>query len=102
VIPRWFLALSIRLAGRVLYPRLRTSAKLGFVFWESIVAFGSAEAFIAAFRQKPEKDLIEALQTQVFDVAKYVLVPKYRNVSYCLWALLIGAVLAAFAIIAKA
>jgi len=72
------------------------------VFWGSIVAFGSAEAFIAAFRQKSEKDLNEALQSQVFDVAKYVLVPKYRNVSYCLWALLIGAVLAAFAIIAKA
>ena len=66
------------------------------------MAFGSAEAFIAAFRQKSDKDLNEALQSQVFDVAKYVLVPKYRNASYCLWALLIGAVLAAFAIIAKA
>jgi hypothetical protein len=101
VIAGLFLSLSILLAGRVVYPRLRTSAKPGFIFWGGIAAFGSCEAWMTAFRQKSEKDLNEILQGQVFDVAKYVLIRKYDNVRYCLRMLLIGAALAGLALIAK-
>jgi hypothetical protein len=54
-----------------------------------------------AFRANTEQDLDGKLQKQVFEVSKYVLVPKYRNVSLCLSALLIGAILTAVALAAK-
>lgn len=95
------LSVSIFLAGFVVYPRLKTSGKTGFIFWGGIAAFGSVAEFKAAFRAKTEKDLNEELQGQVFDVAKYVLIPKYRNVSYCLRALVIGAALASVALLVK-
>ena len=95
------LSASILLAGFVVYPRLKSSEKKGFIFWGGIAAFGSAAEFKAAFRANTDKDLDEELQKQIFDVAKHVLVPKYRNVSLCLWALVIGAALAATALMLK-
>jgi len=95
------LSASIMLAGFVVYPRLKSSDKRGFIFWGGIAAFGSAADFKAAFRASTELGLDEELQKQVFDVSRFVLVPKYRNVSLCLWALLIGAILTAVALSLK-
>jgi hypothetical protein len=95
------LCTSIFLAGLVVYPRLKSTTKTGFIFWGSIAAFGSVSEFRAAFRASTEKDLGDGLQGQVFDVAKYVLIPKYRGASRCLRALVIGAILAGVALILK-
>ena len=95
------LCIAIALAVRVVYPRLRHSKNAGVVFWEAIAAFGTKARFRAAFCAKTDEDLIEALQQQVFDVAKWVLVPKYRNVSLCLWALILGGILAGTALLFK-
>jgi hypothetical protein len=92
---------AIFLSVLVVYPRLRRSKKIGFIFWESIAAFGSAAKYRAAFRDKNEDELSEALQQQIFDVAKFVLVPKYRRVSLCLSALVIGAMLSGVALLYK-
>ena len=95
------LCVSIGLAVHIVYPRLKRTGKTGFIFWGGIAAYDSGEKFKAAFRANSETDLNEALQGQVFDVAKYVLVPKYKNVSHCLRTLVIGASFAGLALLAK-
>jgi hypothetical protein len=95
------LCVAIFSAVRVVYPRLRHSRKRGLIFWEAIAAFGTTANFKTAFREKTDDDLTEALQHQVFDVAKLVLVPKYRNVSLCLLALMLGSALAGTALLFK-
>ena len=90
-----FLVVSIGLAMRTVYPRLKSSQQHGFIYWGNISAFGDVARFGEGFKAQSAETLNDHLMRQAFDVSKHVCVPKYRTVSWCLIMLMFGACLAA-------
>lgn len=91
----------IVLAICVVYPRLKWHGRPGFIFWRAVAAHCNAEHFAKAFSSEIQEILTQELAGQVFTVSKYVCMPKYRNVSYCLLCLGAGALFAVLALLAK-
>jgi len=90
-----FLSVSITLAMRTIYPRLRSSQRMGFIYWGNIAAFRDVEAFQSSFNWQSADTLNDHLMRQAFDISKHVCIPKYKTVSWCLITLMLGMLLAA-------
>ncbi len=95
------LAASILFALGTVYPRLKSSGERGFIFWANIAAFTNLAELTTAFEAQTAKTLNAQLLRQNYDVSRYVCIPKYRNVSWCIITLLIGGCLTAGALIAQ-
>lgn len=90
---------AILLAIGTVFPRLRSTQAKGFVFWSSITAYGSFELLRTSFQAQSADSLSDHLLHHVFDIATEVCVPKFRTVSWCVWALVAGSFLAAAALL---
>ena len=90
------LATSILFALRAVYPRR------GYIFWSNIAAFTNVAELTTSFEAQTTKTLNAQLLRQNHDVSRYVCIPKYRNVSWCIITLLIGGLLTVGALLTEA
>jgi hypothetical protein len=84
------LIVSILLSTSTVLPRLRSTQSKGFVFWGGIASYGSLENLRTSFHAQSTHTLNDQMLHHVFDIATKVCVPKYRAVSLCIWALVLG------------
>lgn len=92
------LIMSIVLVAVAVAPRLRSSDRKGFIFWENIAAHENAEALKAAYDAQDADGLDDHLLRHVFELSKNVCTPKFRYVSLSVWALCIGGLLGCVAL----
>ena len=90
-----FLVVSILLAIWTVLPRLRSTQSKGYIYWGNIAAHGKVELLQTSFHSQSARTLNDHLLHHVFDISSKVCIPKYRAVSFCIWALVIGSFLAA-------
>ena len=83
------LAAAVVLAVWAIRPRLTNNQPTGFVFWDSIRAFGSAQAFWNALHAQNKSRLEEHLSEHLFTLAG-VCHRKYFWASLSIWAALLG------------
>ena len=87
-------------AALVVLPRLTSQQPQGFIFWQSILAFKSADGFCQAYGARREAQLAEHLARHLYDLAS-VADRKYFWVGLSVWSALGGSILAATAILLK-
>ena len=93
-----FLIASIVLAVWTVLPRLRSTQSKGFVYWGAIANHGTVELLQTSFHSQSARTLNDHLLHHVFDISKKVCLPKYRAVTLCIWAVVIGGFLSAAAL----
>jgi hypothetical protein len=96
-----FLLASVALAIWAVLPRLGSTQSKGFIYWDSIAAHGNIERLQNAFNKQPPRTLNDHLLHHVFDISTKVCIPKYRAIAFCIWALCIGSLLAAAALVSQ-
>jgi hypothetical protein len=96
-----FLALgaSVLTAAWSMRPRIVRVHNSGFIFWESVLAHGSADAFVRSLNGQTRQQLLDHLSTQIYIVSlvcsrKFVWVA--RSIQLCLAGALLAAVVLAF------
>ena len=96
-----FLALgsSVLTAAWSMRPRLVRVHNTGFIFWESVLAHGSADAFVRALNGQNRQQLLDHLSTQIYHVSlvcsrKFVWVA--RSIMLCLTGALLAALVLVF------
>ncbi|HEX8903844.1 MAG TPA: Pycsar system effector family protein [Longimicrobiaceae bacterium] len=91
-----FLALggSVVTAAWSIRPRLVRVHQSGFIFWESVLAHGSADAFVRALNGQSRQELLDHLATQIYYVS-LVCSRKFLWVARSIQLCLVGALLAA-------
>lgn len=93
------LFVSVALAIWTVLPRLRSTQSKGFIYWGSIAAHGKVDLLQTSFHSQSALTLNDHLLHHVFDISSRVCIPKYRFVSLCIWALMIGGFVAAAALV---
>jgi len=96
-----FLALgaAVLTAAWSMRPRLVRVHTTGFIFWESVLAHGSADAFVKALNGQSRQQLLDHLSTQIYHVSlvcsrKFLWVA--RSIQLCLAGALLAAVVLVF------
>jgi hypothetical protein len=94
------LGASVLSAAWSIRPRLVRVHTTGFIFWESVLAHGSADAFVRALNTLSRKQLLDHLSAQIYHVSlvcsrKFVWVA--RSIQLCL----LGALLAAMVLLGR-
>jgi len=88
------LILAAAIAAWSILPRLWSRQRIGFVFWESILAHGSADSFWTQLRGQSSEALVEHLAHHLFAIAG-VCRRKYTLVSISLWIAGVGGLVGA-------
>jgi hypothetical protein len=91
----FLLTLAVILSAWAIRPRLRTTQKTGFIFWDSIRNHGPVGTFIQEFDSKTDGQLRDHILHHVRDLSN-VCHSKYFWVARSLWVAVIGALLAGF------
>lgn len=86
------LAASVLTAAWSIRPRLVRTHERGFIFWESVRAHGSPQAFVRAVNSRTRQELLDHLSTQIFHVSG-VCSAKFGLVSRAITLALIGGLL---------
>jgi hypothetical protein len=95
----FLLCASVALGVWTVLPRLRGTPESGtpekgFIFWKDIADHGSFTELQESFHSHTARQLNDRLLKHVWVLSKHVLIPKYRAVLGCIWALALGAFLA--------
>jgi hypothetical protein len=85
---------SVLAAAWTMRPRLVRNFATGYVFWESILAHGSAADFVADLNKRSRAELLDHLAVQLYAVSG-ILSAKFRWVGRAVILCLAGALLAA-------
>lgn len=80
-------------------PRLVRNFAAGYVFWESILAHGSSQAFVQELNRRTRRELLDHLAVQIFSVSA-VASTKFRWVGRATLLCMTGAVLGAIVLVA--
>jgi hypothetical protein len=81
-------------------PRLVRNFSAGYVFWESILAHGSSQAFVAELNRRSRRELLDHLAVQIYSVSA-VASTKFRWVARAMMLCMAGAVLGAIVLVAR-
>lgn len=95
------LIVSIVLVIVTVTPRLRSSDRKGFIYWQSIAAHADVESLKLAYEAQSADKLDDYLLRHLFELSKNVCIPKYRCVSLSIWALGFGCVSGSIALILR-
>ena len=79
-------------------PRLVRVHTTGFIFWESVLAHGSADAFVRALNGQSRQQLLDHLCAQIYHVS-LVCSRKFLWVARSIQLCLVGALLAAVVLV---
>lgn len=85
---------SVFTAAWSMRPRLVRNFSRGFIFWESVLAHGSRDAFVRALNGQSRDELLDHLAGQIYSVS-LVCSTKFRWVSRSILLCLAGGILAA-------
>jgi hypothetical protein len=85
---------SVMTAAWSIRPRLVRVHTTGFIFWESVLAHGSADAFVRALNGQTRQQLLDHLCAQIYHVS-LVCSRKFLWVARSIQLCLVGALLAA-------
>ena len=94
------LVAAIAASGWAVRPRLWTKQKPGVIFWESIVAHRSSDAFWGNLRLTDDLARTEHVARHIYDLGG-VCRAKYRLAAIGLWLAILGGVLAALVMLSK-
>src|SRR6185369_1361010 len=61
-----FLGGAVLSAAWSIRPRLVRNFSAGYVFWESILAHGSSQAFVSELNRRTRRELLDHLAVQIF------------------------------------
>jgi hypothetical protein len=93
-----FLGASVLTAAWSMRPRLVRVHTTGFIFWESVLAHGSADTFVRSLNGQSRQQLLDHLATQIYHVS-LVCSRKFLWVARSIQLCLAGAMLAAIVLI---
>jgi len=79
-------------------PRLVRNFSAGYVFWESILAHGSSQAFVQELNRRTRRELLDHLAVQIYSVSA-VASTKFRWVGRATLLCMAGAVLGAIVLV---
>jgi pycsar effector protein len=91
---------SVLTAAWSIRPRLVRVHSTGFIFWESVLAHGSADAFVRAVNGQSRQQLLDHLAAQIY-VVSLVCSRKFQWVARSITLCLTGALLAALVLASR-
>jgi len=94
------LGAAVLAAAWSIRPRLVRNFSAGYVFWESILAHGSSQAFVQELNRRSRRELLDHLGVQIYSVSA-VASAKFRWVARAMVLCMTGAVLGAIVLIAR-
>jgi hypothetical protein len=86
------LGASVLLSAWSMRPRLVRNYSTGFIFWESILAHGSAEAYVRQLNRQSRRQLLDHLAVQIYNVSG-VASTKFKWVGRAVIMSMVGALL---------
>ncbi|HET7229091.1 MAG TPA: Pycsar system effector family protein [Longimicrobium sp.] len=89
---------SVLTASWSMRPRMARGVPKGFVFWESILAHGSAAQFVRELNKRSRQELLDHLALQLFAVSG-ICSTKFRWVGRAVMLCMTGALLAAVVLV---
>jgi len=89
---------AVMAAAWTMRPRMVKSVPTGYVFWESILAHGSPQAFVRNLNLRSRQELLDHLAVQLY-VVSGILSTKFRWVGRAVMLCLTGAMLAAVVLV---
>jgi hypothetical protein len=95
-----FLGGAVLCAAWSIRPRFSRNFQPGYVFWESILAHGSAKAFVRELNRRSRRELLDHLAVQIFIVSS-VASTKFRWVGRGMLLCMCGAVLGAAVLVIR-
>lgn len=96
----FFLSLSIMFSVLAIRPRLKNNQPTGFIFWESILAFGSSNKLVENFMKESEQGLTEHLLSHLYTLS-WISSRKYKWVNAGILAAVAGGITGALALFFK-
>jgi hypothetical protein len=89
------LSLSVLISAWSMRPRIVKVYATGYIFWDSVLAHGSADAFVRSLNTQSRKQLLDHLAAQIYYVSlvcnrKFVWVA--RSIQFCLLGALLAAI----------
>jgi hypothetical protein len=94
------LGASVLFSAWSMRPRLVRNYSTGFIFWESILAHGSADAYVRRLNRQSRRQLLDHLAVQIYNVSS-VASTKFRWVGRAVMLSMIGAFLGAAVLVLR-